>query len=246
MLQDEAWYASWFNTPYYHILYQHRDLHEAKAFMDKLFHFLNFPQDSKLLDLACGRGRHAVHMHEKGFDVTGYDLSPENIDFAKQSEENGLRFEVRDMLLPLGNQSFDGIFNLFTSFGFFETVEAHQQVICNIADALKPGGLFIIDFMNAECVSRGLVPTEVKEIDDITFKITRSIDEDCIVKTIEFEAEGKQNTYHECVLKLERQDFLKFFEECGLQLLNTFGNYKLETYRHTSSERLILIAQKAI
>jgi len=53
----ENWYASWFDTPYYHILYKDRDYDEAQAFMDNLTHYLNLPEESKILDLACGKGR---------------------------------------------------------------------------------------------------------------------------------------------------------------------------------------------
>ncbi len=71
MQKDTAnWFASWFDTPYYHILYKDRDHAEAQHFMDNLTHYLNLPEDAKILDLACGKGRHSLYVNQLGYDVT--------------------------------------------------------------------------------------------------------------------------------------------------------------------------------
>ena len=113
------WYASWFDTPYYHILYKDRDNEEADNFMERLTSFLQVKQNDTILDLACGKGRHAVSLSQKGFNVTGVDLSPSSIAFAKQFESEHLKFRVHDMCTPYPER-FDAVFNLFTSFGYFE------------------------------------------------------------------------------------------------------------------------------
>ena len=75
MIKDETtWYASWFNTPYYHILYKDRDYNEAENFMFNLTEYLNVPEQGKILDLACGKGRHAIYLNKIGYNVTGVDL----------------------------------------------------------------------------------------------------------------------------------------------------------------------------
>lgn len=56
----ENWFSSWFDTPYYHILYKDRNYREAQVFMDNLTHYLNLPEKAKVLDLACGKGRHSI------------------------------------------------------------------------------------------------------------------------------------------------------------------------------------------
>jgi SAM-dependent methyltransferase len=120
MLKDiENWYTSWFDSPYYHILYKNRDDKEAGLFMKNLTSFLNLSTSSKILDLACGKGRHSKYLNQLGYHVTGIDLSPQSIVYAKQFENDKLFFEEHDMSLTYP-QKFDAVFNLFTSFGYFE------------------------------------------------------------------------------------------------------------------------------
>lgn len=74
-----TWFTSWFDTPFYHILYKDRDDTEAQHFMDKLTGYLNIPEGGSILDLACGKGRHSIYLNSLGFDVTGADLSENSI-----------------------------------------------------------------------------------------------------------------------------------------------------------------------
>ena len=82
---DSDWFHDWFNSPYYHLLYRHRDEQEAAAFIERLIGHLQPPPGSRMLDVACGKGRHAVQLARHGFEVTGIDLSEESIAFAQQS-----------------------------------------------------------------------------------------------------------------------------------------------------------------
>ncbi|MBC7524978.1 MAG: methyltransferase domain-containing protein, partial [Flavobacterium sp.] len=116
---SKTWYASWFDSPYYHILYKDRNYREAQIFMDNLTRYLNLPEKAKVLDLACGKGRHSIYLNQLGFEVTGVDLSENSILEAKKNENESLHFNVHDMRNPF-HQKFDAIFNLFTSFGYFE------------------------------------------------------------------------------------------------------------------------------
>ena len=91
------WFANWFNSPYYHILYKNRDEKEAELFIDNLLHKLRLKKGSKLIDIACGKGRHATYFNKKGMDVVGIDLSKNSISIAKQFENPSLIFNVHDM-----------------------------------------------------------------------------------------------------------------------------------------------------
>ena len=119
--ETDNWFASWFDTPYYHILYKERDDHEAEFFMNSLTSFLKLPKKAEILDLACGKGRHAIYLNELGYDVTGIDLSAASIEFAKKFETDKLHFAIHDMSISYPKK-FDAVFNLFTSFGYFENV----------------------------------------------------------------------------------------------------------------------------
>lgn len=240
---DKDWYKQWFNTSYYHKLYQHRDDNEARQFIDNITACLKPDSDWHFLDLACGRGRHAVYLNEKGYQVTGIDLSPRNIDFAKQFERQKLQFETADMRLPFGEGKFDCILNLFTSFGYFDSLEDSQLACQQIKKALKPGAKLVLDFMNVHKVILGLVEQEVREVNNITFRIERSVRNGKVVKTIRFEDGGENFEFEEKVQLLELADFERLFNDAGLELVKLYGDYELNAYHEEHSERLILIAQ---
>src|SRR6185295_11720123 len=94
---QKQWFEAWFDSPYYHVLYKQRDEPEAQAFLDNLIKLLKPPKTARILDVACGRGRHALYLNKKGYQVFGFDLSKKNIDYNKQFENNNLQFFVHDM-----------------------------------------------------------------------------------------------------------------------------------------------------
>lgn len=242
MKTEESWFESWFNTTYYHKLYAHRDDHEAQRFIQNVLDTLPITSQCKLLDLACGRGRHARYLNSKNCDVIGLDLSPQNIAYAQKYESSKLKFEVGDMRENFGDQRFDYIFNLFTSFGYFQQKEDNLKACLAIKNALKPGGKLILDFMNVNKVKLGLVDEELKDVDGIQFHLRRSIRSNKVVKTILFSDKGQDFEYEEQVQLLELADFQNLFELAGLQIDNTYGDFNLEPFDFRNSERLILFA----
>jgi SAM-dependent methyltransferase len=241
MTKDNSqWFTSWFNTPFYHILYKNRDASEAQSFMETLTAYLNITEDATILDLACGKGRHSVHLNSLGFDVTGLDLSEESIAYAKNYSNERLHFEVHDMSIPYHTQ-FDAVFNLFTSFGYFENEADNLNTIKAIKANLKPNGIGVIDFMNTNYVLEHLVAEDIKHIDGIDFKQQRYKKEGYIVKDIQFTHEGQAYQFQERVKAFTLEDFTDMFEKAGIQLLDVFGDYKLKKYHPQTSERLIMI-----
>jgi len=236
----KAWYASWFDTPYYHILYKDRDYAEAQSFMDNLTNYLNLPENGKILDLACGKGRHSVYLNKLGYDVTGVDLSEQSINYAKQFENDSLRFDVHDMTKPYP-ETFDAVFNLFTSFGYFENDVCNLRTIEAIKAELNTFGFGVIDFMNANYVINNLVAEDTKTVEGITFHQKRSVKDGYIVKDIAFEFDDEQYNFEERVKALTLDDFNRLFEKAGVYLLDVFGDYKLKKYHPETSERLIMI-----
>jgi 2-polyprenyl-3-methyl-5-hydroxy-6-metoxy-1,4-benzoquinol methylase len=160
---------------------------EASLFIDKVIKYLNPIQGSRFLDLGCGKGRHSVYINKKGFEVTGVDLSPENIKMAKRHQNESLSFQVHDMREPIVDKRFDYIVNLFTSFGYFESIDENRKVLESASVSLKKKGIMLIDFLNADQVIDGLVKMERQVIDGITFNISRSV----VGGSIE-----KKNQYH--------------------------------------------------
>ena len=238
------WFASWFDTPYYHILYKDRDYEEAERFIKNLVTHLKLPENSKILDLACGKGRHSVFLNKLGFEVLGVDLSENSITLAAESCSEGLSFGVHDMREVLPNVCFDAVFNLFTSFGYFDDTEDNLKVINSVREMLIPKGIFVIDFMNAAKVIKKLVPEEKKSVDDLDFNIRRRYDGQHIFKDIEFEDNGKQFHYTERVQALKFDDFKTMLVASDFEILCTFGDFDLTAFDQNESDRLIIVAQK--
>ncbi|GAB4126896.1 MAG: class I SAM-dependent methyltransferase [Raineya sp.] len=241
------WFATWFNSPYYHILYKNRDKEEAKLFMSHLAEYLNIPANASILDAACGKGRHSAFLASNGFAVTGCDLASDSIAEAKKTYEDiitnpfySLSFFVHDIRKPFKTRAFDYVFNLFTSFGYFETEEENQETINALAANLKTNGVLVLDFFNTEKVLQTLPLSEKKEVDGISFDITKSLQGKFIVKDICFE----DKHFQERVMAISYQDFLKYFEQANLQVQKCFGSYQLSDYEPTNSDRMIWIAKK--
>lgn len=236
----ENWYSSWFDTPFYHILYKDRDYKEAGNFMDNLISFLKLSQNDEILDLACGKGRHSKYLNELGFRVTGVDLSPKSIAFAKQFENSSLVFEEHDMSMPYPKK-FNAVFNLFTSFGYFDNEKDNLRTIKAIKSELKPNGFAVIDFLNAAFVKSNLVPSETKTVNDINFKIERIIENGYIIKKIHFNYNNEDYRFEERVKAITLSEFKNFINDANADLLYCFGDYQLNDFDVESSERLILI-----
>lgn len=242
---DPEWFSTWFDSPYYHLLYRNRDQQEAERFIDQLLQHLRAKPSSRLLDLACGKGRHAIYLSEQGYDVTGVDLSPQSIAHARQFAGEHLRFHVHDMRDPLPFGPFDFIFNLFTSFGYFLHETENVVALRSAAQALKPGGKLVIDFLNTERTVRELIAQEAKIVEGITFDIRRHLESDFIVKDIRFtDAQGQPQHYQERVRALSRESFEAYFGMAGLRLVDVLGNYQLEPFEPATSPRMIFILKK--
>lgn len=238
--ETNNWFASWFDTPYYHILYKDRDYEEAQLFMDNLTEYLNLPENAKILDLACGKGRHSIYLNHLGYDVTGADLSDNSIKEASKHSNDKLHFTVHDMRIPFEDK-FDAIFNLFTSFGYFENDKDNLTTLKAIRDSLSEYGFAVIDFMNVQYVMANLVPEEVKTVDDIDFHIKRYVKDGHIIKEIDFEDKGEKYHFTEKVKALTLEDFEEMMAEADIHLLDIFGDYKLRKFFKNDSERLIMI-----
>jgi len=244
MVPKIEWFGEWFGSPYYHILYKDRDQNEAKLFLDNLIQYLNLKRDDQILDLACGRGRHAIYLNNKGLNVTGIDISRENIEEVQKHQNERLKFYIHDMRFTFKRDAFNYILNFFTSFGYFDTKEENESVVNAAAVGLVKGGKFLIDFLNPYTVVHELAPEEIKEINGIQFHITKKIDDGFIIKDIKFADQGRNFHFYEKVKAIRRMEFLEYFENTGLEVVEIFGDYHLNPYVAEKSERMIFLLQK--
>jgi SAM-dependent methyltransferase len=241
---QEDWFSTWFNSPYYHLLYKNRDYAEARKFIDNLDGYFQWKREDNIMDLACGKGRHSIYLNQKGASVTGLDLSEQNIRYALSFANARLHFAVHDMREIYAKDAFTHIVNLFTSFGYFTSEEDNLAVFHSASESLRTGGYLLIDYLNPDKVISELVVREEKVVEGIHFHISKSIEEGYIIKNIVFKADGISHHFQERVQILREEHFRYYFDKAGFQLETIFGDYDLNPFDDLKSDRMIFVVKK--
>lgn len=241
---SKEWFANWFDTSFYHTLYSNRNDEEATLFIANLFKHLQIPLRTKILDVACGKGRHAKSMHALGMNVTGIDLSCNSISSASEMATEGLSFEVWDMRIPYKEKGFDVVTNLFSSFGYFDNPEDDDRAIWAMQSVLKKNGLLIFDYMNPEFIIKSLKAREIVSRGELQFHIQRKVDNGFIRKQINFLHNGIEHEYVEQLKVIKFDQFQKLFQSLDFGVEATFGNYDLSTFDFGKSPRQIWVLRK--
>ena len=242
------WFEDWFNSPYYHQLYKHRDEEEAEMFLQALIAHLHPPAGVRMIDWACGKGRHCKVLHDMGFDVTGVDLSEASIREAVQDENEQLHFYRHDMRNPFRINYYDYAFNMFTSFGYFLTRREHDSAIRSMAVGLRKGGTLVMDYINVKKAGGELPQSYLQqESAELVFQIAKWQDEHHIFKQIQVaDAPGGtlRHLFTERVAKFTLHDFSDMMSFQGLQIREVVGDYHLRPFDAATSPRLIIVADK--
>ena len=242
MQQKTEWFQDWFNTTYYHLLYDYRNEEEAEYFMSNLLRHLKLTPSDTILDLPCGRGRHARFLNSRGFRVVGADISENSIAHARHFENQKLRFMIHDMRDPLQSR-YSAIFNLFTSFGYFEHEETNSIVLRNFKLGLRKNGHLVIDFLNLNKVRAELVRSQEIEKQGIRYQIKKRITDQFIIKDIEVTDGDQKHYFQEKVQALDLGKFERYSSQAGLKIVEIFGDYSLDDFSEHKSDRLILVMQ---
>jgi 2-polyprenyl-3-methyl-5-hydroxy-6-metoxy-1,4-benzoquinol methylase len=241
------WFEDWFNSKEYLDVYQHRNESDAKLLFELIIKHIEIPIRGKVLDLACGPGRHSILFARKGFDVTGIDLSDNLLRVAESSarkEKLDIHFIKADLRKIELSEKFDLVVNLFTSFGFFETDEDNFSIFRTASDLLKPGGYFVFDFLNSSFIKNNLVQ-ESRE-DKLNEKIIqkRRIEGNRVIKDIIIQHNGSVKTFYESVKLYMRGELQEAIHKNGLAIKETFGDFTGSDFKEATSPRIIIIAQK--
>jgi len=237
------WYKNWFDSEYYHILYNKRDHNEAELFIKNLLKILSPNKKAYFLDLCCGKGRHSILLNKMGYKVDGIDLSKNSIEQALREKRNNLNFFVRDMRQINEQSKYDFILNLFTSFGYFNDTKDNHLVINGVTKALKKDGLFVIDFLNIKKTLKNLTKSEKIKINEINFYIKRWSDLNFLYKRIEFKEKTKKIEFTERIQLLNKEEIINLCSKSNLKNISTYGDYQLNDFNE-NSERLILLFKK--
>jgi len=245
-MAEKEWYKAWFSSTFYHKLYFEHDENEAQKFILRLLQYLKPGQGSRVLDVACGRGRHSKFLAEHGLDVTGIDISFNSIEFARRFERENLHFYQHDMRMPMWINYFDYAFNFYTSFGYFATRREHDDAIRTIAKSLNKGGMVLFDYLNVHHAEEHLIHDEIKTMGRTQYEIHRWMNEDHFYKKIIVTDPSLESPiqFTEKVAKLSLGDFTDMLSFQGLQVMEVFGDYNLDLYHVQKTPRMILVAKK--
>jgi SAM-dependent methyltransferase len=243
----KEWFRDWFSSEEYLHVYQHRDDNDAKNLLDLILANVNPEKNALILDAACGAGRHLLTLASLGYRVVGFDLS---LTLLKKAAEEGrsrsLKFslfcsDIRNVGLKSG---FDVVLNLFTSFGYFDNDIENFKFIGTAFSFLKPGGLYILDFMNIAYLRDNLLPESLRQIGSKTILEKRRIEDQRVIKEIFIKENGAENKFRESVRLYSRETIIGAFEKEGFHLLKIFGNYEGSGFDLLNSPRLILFFGK--
>jgi len=242
---QEEWFRSWFDSPYYSMLYRHRDDAEAQYFINQLLAHVQLPPGATVLDLACGTGRHAIYLNQLGYDVTGVDLSHAKIEQAKQYESERLHFlegDIRHLECPW---HYDLVLNLFTSLGYFKDLSENQQVLHGIRQAMQPEGMLVIDFFNATWLEQHITPYHEQDLNGVHFEIKKRIENGAVEKLIRITDGDRMYCFKEHVQLLHLRDFEKMLRKEHLKLEQVWGDYHGAPFHEADSQRMVLFARKS-
>ncbi len=247
------WYESAFQLDYLRV-YKHRNDDEARRQIDFLTDTLSLEPPLDVFDLSCGDGRHSVEWARRGYRVTGLDLSAELLEKARERTkalELDIEFIRGDMRDIPYTDSFDLLVNFFTSFGYFREDEENALVLKAIFNALRPGGRFLMDYLNRDHVLQTIVPRDRKEIDGAVLEQSRWISGDSdkpgshvrINKQVIMTEGDKSRTYEESVRMYTLEEMFDMTSAAGLAITHTFGDFDGRPV-DPDAPRLILIGSK--
>ncbi len=237
------WYRDWFGTRYYALLYGHRDRSDAAVWVRAILDRWKPLPGDRLLDMACGRGRHALHFANAGLRVTGIDLSGQCLAEARLAVPSA-EFVLHDIREPLEGPAFPFVTCLFTSLGYTTDPSDDQRIVDAAARDLEPGGRFVLDVMNTARVLEGLVPSEELEIDGIGFKVERWFANGIIHKRITVSDNGREHTYEERVRALWPDELKAMVSKAGLVVEEATDGPVFEPFHPQRSQRFVLWARK--
>ncbi|MBL8003316.1 MAG: class I SAM-dependent methyltransferase [Flavobacteriales bacterium] len=240
-----AWYRTWFGTPYYKLLYGHRDHDDAQAWVRTILGRTGAAPGAAVLDMACGRGRHARWFVDAGCRVTGIDLSEESIAEAKR-EVPDADFRVHDIRMPFADRQFDLVVCLFTSLGYSADVDDDRRALRAAFAALRPGGWFVLDFMNTARVLKELVEAECVRSGGIRFTITRGLEQGQLVKRIAVKDGEEEHLFEERVAALMPEQVEALVRDAGFVVHERTDGPDPEPFDAARSHRLVVWAQRPL
>lgn len=243
------WWRRLFNSSLYFELYESQDTKLASAQVPQLLSLLALTPPARILDVGCGYGRHSVELARLGFDVTGVDISEVQLTRAKEkasAAEVSVDFRLGDARALEFEAEFDAAISMFLSFGFFETDAEHVAMLRGIAQALRPGGRFLMDFWNREYEIQRFDRWQVERTGEV-FEF-EEWDFDYLNGRLNwtnhaFFPDGRHESWYHSIRAFTVVEMKTLFERAGLRLDAVYGGLAGEPYS-IESQAAIFLATK--
>jgi len=246
-MNKKEWFYDWFNSKDYLEVYNHRDDLDALSLVNLICSRIKLENGKKVLDLACGTGRHSILFAKRGYLVTGVDLSELLLDQAKKramKENLDIVFIKSDLRKFDTDEKFDLIINVFTSFGYFKSDEENFSLFKNVYKFLNDDGYFVFDFFNKFHLLSNLIPiTEEKVLDKLIIQ-KRFVRKGRVEKIIEITSDGNKRIFRESVKLYSKDEIIKKLQDLGFEIQNTFGDFEGNDFDIENSPRFIVFCKK--
>ena len=240
---DEAWYVDAFRSDY-RVVYPHRDVESAER---EIRWVLEQGFGGRVLDLCCGYGRHCLALARAGVDVVGLDLSAELLRDASRLEGAerlaGRLFRGDMRRLPFAEGTFDGVLNLFSSFGYVGD-DGDLEVLDEIARVLAPGGRGLLDLMNPARIRADLVPESTTERDGLRLVERRALVDGGrrVTKEVHLTLPGgAERRWREEVRMYETEELEHLLGERGLRVTAVHGGFGGGAYGPEADRQIVQI-----
>ena len=249
-MSDKVWYESFFGDDYFEIYEAFLPPERTAAEVEGIIALLGLADGARVLDLACGHGRHAIPLSKRRYDVTGYDLSAVFLDRARaeaQAQGAQLRWMQGDMRELPFDAEFDAVFNVFTSFGFFADPADDLRTLRGICRALRPGGRFLLETIHRDGLLARFQPRDFERtakgsivLHQRRWDLARDVlDEDVTL----LRADGSRNEYRISLRMRSLDEFLALVREAGLEPEDWYGGLAGSSLG-LSSHRLVLVSRR--
>ena len=241
------WFKDWFASEEYLDVYNHRNSSDAEKLVNLILTTVPIKDGAKILDAACGTGRHSIILAKKGFNITAFDLSKTLLNIGKNKSKefeldiNFINADIRKFIL---NVRFSLIVNLFTSFGYFESDEENFSFVHNAFSMLEENGWYVLDFLNKAYVEKNIVSHSERIVNNKIIKENRKIFSGRVIKDIQIIDGENQLNFVESVRLYSPDYIVKSFERIGFKAEKIFGSYLGEKFNKEESKRLIIFFRK--
>lgn len=243
----------------YDIFYAAKPYAEEARWVQRMFTRHAGGTIRRVLELACGTGKHALELEKLGYDVLATDYSPDLLEVAQsraKREQSRVTFVLQDMTaLSVSTTPFDAVVCLFDSIGYVRTNENIAAVMSGVRNHLRHGGLFIVEFWHAAAMIRNFDPVRVRRfatdrgellrISETSLHHAEQIAE--VRYTIHrFDLDGRCYTLHE--IQRNRyflpQEFKAFLDAAGLELLAMHAGFSDSTAISAETWHILAVARR--